>query len=317
MLISIIIPVYNAEKFLPRCLTSIKNQTYKELEIILVNDGSSDNSGLICDNYSIKDNRFIVIHKENGGVSSARNAALKIAKGNYIGFVDPDDWVENTMFDRLLHLINDNQADMSICGFFKETEDGKILNSSNKSEIFKLDQKQAINEILSNNSIKGYLWNKLFSADIINKDNKLKFEEEIHFCEDLLFCIQYIIKAEKVIYDSSFYYHYLVHGKGVSQTNYSIKKVTALNAISKIIDLLNDKKYNESKKYINLYMHMNISLLMHGLKEKKIDKNIREKLIGNLFRYNLKNIFDKKVKISCAIARININLYYLIWKKIK
>lgn len=316
-MISVIVPIYNAEKFLPKCLDSIKNQTYKDLEIILVNDGSSDGSGLICEKYSNGDKRFIVIHKSNGGVSSARNTALKIAKGKYIGFVDPDDWIEPNMFEKLYNLMNDNQVDMSICGYSKETNAGIILSNSIDKEIKKFNQKQAINEIIDNSSIKGYLWNKLFKADKILNEHKLYFDEKIHFCEDLLFCCQYLLKSESAVFDNTKYYHYIIHEKSVSQSNFNNRKLTALQAISKIVDLLHEnKKFLDSKKYINLYMHMNISLLMHGLEEGKIEKNVQKKLKANLFRYKLNSIIDKKVKISCAIARSNLNLYYFLWKSI-
>ena len=114
-LISIIVPVYNVEQYLDDCLVSILNQTYKNLEIILIDDGSTDNSGKICDEYAKKDSRIIVFHKENGGVSSARNAGLRIAKGIYIGFVDPDDWIAEDMYEVLYLNAKKYDADVSVC----------------------------------------------------------------------------------------------------------------------------------------------------------------------------------------------------------
>ena len=104
-LISIIVPVYNVEKYVEKCINSIINQTYKNLQIILVDDGSKDNSGKICDEFKLKDNRIEVIHKNNGGLSDARNAGLKLAKGDYIGFVDSDDYIEADMYETLYNLI--------------------------------------------------------------------------------------------------------------------------------------------------------------------------------------------------------------------
>ncbi|MCU5701902.1 glycosyltransferase, partial [Bacillus cereus] len=238
MLISLIIPVYNAEKFLPRCLDSVKNQTYNDLEIILVNDGSTDYSGLICDEYAQKDKRFTVIHKENGGVSSARNIGLDVASGKYIGFVDPDDWIETNMFENLYHLIEKNKADIVACGYIRETVDGIILNKNIESDVKILNKEEALNTILNPNGFRGFLWNKLFSVDVLNKDFKMYFDENIHFCEDLLFCCQAVSNSRNIVYDSTPYYHYIIHSNNASQSQFSLKKLTALTALINIINLL-------------------------------------------------------------------------------
>ena len=114
-LISVIVPVYNVEKYLGKCVDSILAQTYENLEIILVEDGTKDNSGAICDAYAAKDSRIRVIHKENGGLSSARNAGMDIARGEYFGFVDSDDWIEPKMYETLLNLAEKYHADL-VCG---------------------------------------------------------------------------------------------------------------------------------------------------------------------------------------------------------
>ncbi|MEH7136024.1 glycosyltransferase, partial [Priestia megaterium] len=155
MLISIIVPVYNAEKFLPKSLESLQNQTYTELEIILVNDGSNDGSAAICEHYASKDKRFVVIHKENGGVSSARNAGLKRVTGKYVGFVDPDDWIEPNMFKRLYQLAQEYNADISMCGYMKQKADGTVLNTLEPSNIISLTPEEALNNILNDKSFKG------------------------------------------------------------------------------------------------------------------------------------------------------------------
>ena len=144
-LISVIIPIYNVEKFLSFCIDSIVNQTYKNLEIILVDDGSTDNSGKICDEYALKDNRIKVMHKQNGGVSSARNVGLNIAKGKYIGFVDSDDYVENDMFEILHNLIIKNNVDISCCNKFVFKK-----NKFTASKNFPNDTSLLFNEVLNN-----------------------------------------------------------------------------------------------------------------------------------------------------------------------
>ncbi|MBK0074660.1 glycosyltransferase [Bacillus sp. S56] len=317
MLISLIIPVYNAEKFLPRCLDSVKNQTYNDLEIILVNDGSTDYSGLICDEYAQKDKRFTVIHKENGGVSSARNIGLDVASGKYIGFVDPDDWIETNMFENLYHLIEKNKADIVACGYIRETVDGIILNKNIESDVKILNKEEALNTILNPNGFRGFLWNKLFSVDVLNKDFKMYFDENIHFCEDLLFCCQAVSNSRNIVYDSTPYYHYIIHSNNASQSQFSLKKLTALTALINIINLLNTKEGVEIEEYKNYYMHMNISLLMNGMQEERLEKENYKELKGNLYRFKISDLTNKFVKLSCIITRLNINLYYFIWKKTK
>ena len=129
-LISIIIPVYKVEKYLEKCIKSVLDQTYKNLQIILVDDGSPDNCGNICDNYAKIDNRIEVIHKENGGLSDARNVGLKKARGKYIGFVDSDDYVSNEMFENMYNTLVNNNADVSICNFYTVIDNKNIIKNA-------------------------------------------------------------------------------------------------------------------------------------------------------------------------------------------
>lgn len=137
ILLSIIVPVYNVERYLRRCLESIINQTYSNLEIILVDDGSTDNSGNICDEFAEKDSRITVIHKKNEGVSVARNIGLDIAKGDYIGLVDSDDYIKVDMYKKLLELITASDSDMAVCNFSYVDENGNLLEERNLSSPIK------------------------------------------------------------------------------------------------------------------------------------------------------------------------------------
>lgn len=314
MLVSIIIPVYNAERFLTKCLDSIQNQTYTNLEIILVNDGSTDQSGIICDEYSQKDTRFIVIHKENGGVSSARNAGLKIAKGKYIGFIDPDDWIDLCMFEKLYQLIIEYKADISTCGYFEENVSGSTIFTNTLSGIVKYNRADALNTILNINGFRGFVCNKLFSADLIKKAPAVFFDTDIYYGEDLLFCCEVVSRCSTIIYDPTRYYHYIIHDSNTTLPNYSPKKLTFLNALDKMIHLLSDVKGVDLNQYKNLYMHTNISLLMYGIQEKKCTGLIRKHLKQNLYRYNLSNFYGASVKFSYSMARVNIYLCYFIWR---
>lgn len=183
--ISIIVPVYKVEKYIHKCIDSILNQTFKDFEIILVDDGSPDNCGKICDEYAQKDDRVVVIHKENCGVSSARNAGLDIARGEYIGFVDSDDYIEDDMYENLYNCSVLNNADISIIGVKEINELGMVLyeyipNKINFSEILK----------------RAHAWNKLFKRKLFFENNLFFIENKYY--EDLELISKLFIKANKV-----------------------------------------------------------------------------------------------------------------------
>ena len=166
-LISVIVPVYKVEEYLCECLDSIINQTYKNLEIILVDDGSPDNCGKICDEYALKDSRIKVIHQQNGGLSAARNAGLDIANGDYIGFVDSDDYIELNMYEELYNSLNENNADMSACGI-------ECFGLKNKTESYG-------NRVLNNPDFLKLLLKDEITSYAVNKLYKKKLFSDIRF----------------------------------------------------------------------------------------------------------------------------------------
>lgn len=313
MLISIIVPVYNAEKFIIKCLDSIKNQTYKNIEVILVNDGSADKSGKICDDYCKIDSRFKVIHKENEGVSSARNIGLNLMSGDYVCFIDPDDWIEVDMIESLYKLTQKYDSEIATCGYYKE-ENRKIINKIEDPNILTYSNHEALNKILNQDGFKGFLWNKIFSSKLIK--GKIIFDEDIHFCEDLLFVCQCMINTTKVVYDTKPYYHYIIHDNNVCKSNYSIKKTTSLDAIEKIIELLEGQDNVQVNKFKNYYINMNISLLMNYIKENQLDKDTYNKLKNSLLKYKIKDMTTTSVKLAYLLSRINIRLCYFVWNKL-
>lgn len=205
--ISIIIPVYNVEPYLRRCLNSIIGQTYKNLEIILVDDGSTDGSGVICDEYRKKDPRFIVIHQENGGVSSARNAGLNAATGEWIGFVDGDDWVEPDMYAYLLELVERNGADVAQCGLFFDEGAVSIEMFCAETECILSSDAEQLNlrdlEKLGNSTC-----NKLYRKDVLRD---LVYDLACPMGEDLLFNLQMIQRSASIVLGAEAKYHYIQH----------------------------------------------------------------------------------------------------------
>jgi glycosyltransferase involved in cell wall biosynthesis len=194
MLISIIIPVYNVEKHLNQCVSSVVNQTYKDIEIILVNDGSSDNSPRICDEWAEKDSRIRVIHKNNGGVSSARNTGLKVAKGDYIGFIDSDDYIDKNMYEKLLSCFNDEGIGIASCGVFYDKEGN--ISPYNKSWMVSTKKVITYNEfpfLLLPTKVNFTIWSKLYKRELLEG---LKFREGL-LNEDSLFIFDLSFNLEK------------------------------------------------------------------------------------------------------------------------
>ena len=214
--ISIVVPVYNVEKYLPKCIESLIGQTYSNLEIILVDDDSKDNSGKICDEYGQKDLRIKVIHKENGGISSARNAALDICTGEYIGFIDSDDWAERDMYENMYNLINENN--IVCCGYNRIYEDSVV---ENKLPFKEFDKITFIKSLLEKeiqvhlgrkiNEIGNYVNNKLFPARCFKE---IRFPESMCF-EDIYMCLELILQVEKVVILPKCEYNYLARADSI------------------------------------------------------------------------------------------------------
>lgn len=167
--ISVIVPAYNIEEYLPRCLESIINQTYQNLEIIIVDDGSKDNTSKICDEYAKKDNRIIVIHQENKGLSGARNSALKIATGDYIGYVDGDDYIASSMYELMLASMEENDADLAMCGYEQVGEGAVKVEFSGENYVF--SREEALDIYIQDNRtfhIYNSVWSKLFKRELVH-----------------------------------------------------------------------------------------------------------------------------------------------------
>jgi glycosyltransferase involved in cell wall biosynthesis len=240
--ISIIVPVYNAEKYLHRCVNSILNQTFIDWECILIDDGSTDESGKICDEYSNKDTRFHVIHKKNGGVSSARQLGIETAIGDYVIHVDPDDWIEPDMLEELYKKIVEDDADMVICDFIWNRPSGISLSSQKPSAF---DSKSIMIDLLTER-LHGSCWNKLVRRDII-VTNHITFPPQLSIHEDMFFFTELLLNNIKVTYLNKAFYHYVIgeNANSISQTigqSYEYD-VMILNMFDKLLD------GNECKKY--------------------------------------------------------------------
>jgi len=205
--VSVIVPVYKAEPYLEKCIDSILAQSHRELELLLVDDGSPDRCGEICDAYAGRDTRVRVIHQQNAGVSAARNAGLDAARGGCIAFADADDWVEPDWIEALYRpLAQDADPDVSICGWYRET-DGRTIDCSGQIPTGMLTGDQAFCSAVRGGGIEGFLVNKLFRAELFRK---LRLREDLAVCEDLLLVCQVFRRCKTAAAIPRALYHYRI-----------------------------------------------------------------------------------------------------------
>lgn len=220
-LVSIIVPIYNVERYLNKCIDSIINQTLSNIEIILVNDGSTDNCGRIIDEYANRDSRIVIIHKENGGQSSARNKGLDIAKGKYIGFVDSDDWIDHNMYENLYREIEESNSDICVCSRRAYSETGELSNQIDLPvEEFRFDknslQDYIVNRLFYKHTV--VVWNKIYKREII-EENSIRFEDVSYVgSEDALFNYKILCNANKIKSINTVYYNQLSRNGSTART---------------------------------------------------------------------------------------------------
>lgn len=215
-LISVVVPVYKAEKYLNRCIESLLIQTYPNMEIILVDDGSPDSSGQICDNYALNNNNIKVIHKSNGGLSSARNAGLMEVSGDYIGFIDSDDYCDSDMYDYLYQLLRDNNADISECKFRKIITNSEESNNIpfGKEEILCYNNEEAMLELIKDETITSHVTNKLFCRSVLENT----FFPVGRVYEDLAVMHEIVSRAVRIVVSSIAKYNYCIRKGSISFT---------------------------------------------------------------------------------------------------
>ena len=313
-LISIIVPVYNVEQYIPKCLDGILSQTYKSLEIILVDDGSTDSSGRICDEYAKKDKRIVVIHKENAGLSSARNAALDIATGKYIGFVDSDDWIDHNMYEILIKVAIKNNADIVNCGVIREYDDGKQKIVKSPAEIMRSET--ALIKLIENEELYDFVVNKLYKSNLWNN---IRFPVGQYY-EDIYTTYRTFLNANKIVCIKNNLYHYLQRTGSIVRSEFSEKQFHMLDAINEIKkSLRNNSKYSQAikKRELKISYLILISALL-DLSNEKLNKykkrlNALSKILYKEKNYiNKDSYFSKPMKVLSSLSFLPISLLKLI-----
>lgn len=260
--ISIIIPVYNTEKHLEKCIRSVLEQTYRNIEIICVDDGSVDRSGEILDAFAEKDDRIKVIHKKNAGVSAARNDGLRIATGDWIGFVDSDDYLVKDMYESMIKANEKQEADIVACGYYLEYENICVeAVNMKKVPTEAISTKQFLKYIYERDNYKGvasYLWTRILSRELLfDEENKLKYEFSTEFdvSEDLVFLAEVMQESKKSLYIETPMYHYLQReSSACHDERMQIVHMSWVKAYLRIVEIFEQR--NIEKEVYNLVVRM-------------------------------------------------------------
>lgn len=308
-LISVIVPIYDVEKYLARCVDSIVNQTYKNLEIILVDDGSPDRCPQMCDDYAEKDSRIKVVHKKNGGLSDARNAGMAVATGEYISFIDSDDYVSDDFFECLLDVMNKENSDIAECSVVKFYEDNRFDEFSDDLSVKTYDTQDAMSALIAENPFHQHVWNKLYKIELV-KDIPYAVGK---LNEDEFWTYRVFGRANKVARINKTMYYYFQRSSSIMGVGYNIRRLDALEGKA------NRQKYIENnfpelstQAKIDLYgscmfAYQSVLKFMSGADKKKALELIRKyRKMYNLSFGEIK-LADKSARKYFYLAKCNFD----------
>lgn len=322
-LISIIVPIYNAEKYIQRCIDSILSQTYKDLQIILINDGSTDNTLTILNEYVQYDSRIQIINKENTGVSETRNIGIEMSEGEYIGFVDADDYIEPEMYEKLYNSIEMTGADVACCGYYQDfqaykyeitVDDSLIIKDTNYYEINGIDNilgqyfRQDIRSGIGDGN-----WNKLFRKDIISNTRY----DNIHYCEDVDFQVRIFEKCAKIVCINDLLYHYVDNSLSATKKEFNKEKAGVLFVADQILNRTLISYPDIRLQAYAFHLTWYISILQNLMANRKTQVSkyyyriIRDDFKHN-FKFYLKNKYSKRLDqlyfVSCIFGTLNLSI---------
>lgn len=320
-LVSVIVPVYNVEKYLDRCIESIINQTYKNLEIILVDDGSPDNCPKMCDNWAKKDKRIKVIHKENGGLSDARNIGINNATGDYIAFVDSDDFIDKEMYEKLLQNLIRTNSDISICSMIYYYENDQIKElKNNDTSFFIYDDIKKYDNLFNENFLNFVVvWNKIYKKEIFKK---LRFPKG-KINEDTFLAHKILNLSNKIVYSKEKLYYYVQREESIMHQQFNIKKLDELEAYKNQMLFFQQEEFHNTKypkisleRYIDKILVYYCRVKNHN-ENKQYQKQIQD--LRKEYKKYYKEIMKKdilfKSKLKYFIFKYFPNLYYMIKRK--
>lgn len=296
-LISVIVPVYNVERYVSRCIESIIAQSYKHFEVILVDDGSTDSSGGICDEYAKKDTRIKVLHQQNGGLSAARNAGMAAAQGAYYSFVDSDDMIDRNFLESLYACIIRDNADLAVCGFRCEDEDGGILYEQRPPRTLPAET-NALQRALLDELALVVVWNKLYLAEIFED---LSFREGKQHEDE--FIMHYIMdRVRRVSCTESELYHYIMHDESITNAKSSLRKFDAIEALYDRFLFYAGRRYDN---LLPILIRMNTDNYLRIIHEHGLTSGIERARAREATRYirKMENVLPMKTKLKNRTKR--------------
>lgn len=301
-LISVIVPVYKVEKYLDKCVESIVTQTYRNLEIILVDDGSPDQCPDMCDKWAEKDYRIKVIHKKNGGLSEARNAGMEIATGKFIGFVDSDDWIEPDMYQLLYNYMVENDCDISACGVQMDWEDSVPARRLTREGCCILNTVEAMQASIQETWLKQPVWYKLYKSKLV-KDILFPVGK---YHEDVFWSYQAVGRAKKIYIFDQPCYHYLQRDGSIMDDRYSLKRLNSLEAKQERVQYIKSELpelTNIAKTNLWFSCIYAMQMLMYNCTEE----------VNKIGRETVKNVLEKNnVKLRDVSVR-EIGIKQFVW----
>lgn len=324
-LISVIVPVFQVEKYLEKCISSILNQTYHNLEIIIVDDGSTDNCPIICDKFQAVDTRIKVIHRRNGGLSQARNDGLMLAKGDFISFVDSDDWIESNMYEVLMSALIESCADIAVCNYQNDYETKNNIQCNMESyEKKEYTSEEALKLIINSDGyIKSFVWNKLYRKSILPETNFPKGK----IYEDTLWTTKTIGNAKLIVCINCHLYHYQYRIDSLSHNNQQIARRIQDMMEMNIQRIEYIHKFYPILKKIAIVQFQNLCCMEYlgiCINNSQFDpeRKIRTRLYRHFVGFGIKNLlyFDKLGMTVCRfsfwISPTLLEKVYLIYKTI-
>ncbi len=315
-LITVIVPVFNTQKHLSKCIDSIINQSYQNLQILLINDGSTDNSPAICDAYAERDSRIRVIHKENKGVSSARNLGIEISTGDYISFIDSDDWLEPGAYEHLVGCIFEHKVGAVIFEYFVDYESGKSVHKAYNQLNGFMDRVKAIETTIS--PVNRFAWSKIYARELIEN---VRFDQNIHIGEDTLFACNALGNAQSAYYTSKPLYHHVQSEVSATRCAFNKKRFTGIEAYQRLLQLCQ----SNYPKIIDVALSAYISLVISTIVElydardfpdsRKIISSLNSKIRNHFYTVlHSKNIL-LRVKVRFLLCCISPWLPYVLHKR--
>ncbi|WP_321826999.1 glycosyltransferase [Maribacter dokdonensis] len=314
-LVSIIVPIYNVESYLPKCLNSIISQSYTKLEIILVNDGSTDGCLTICNNYKEKDARIIVIDKENGGLSDARNKGIDFANGEYLSFVDSDDYIHPKMIETMAQMTISEEADIVICGHYKvyDSETTEAIRGDGSIYVYK--KEEALKKILEDVDINSFAWDKIYKKELFLN---LRYPVGRIF-EDTAFTYKVFEKAKKIVQLNNPFYYYLMRENSLSNTRNYKRNYHNFLAFYERFEFVNVnfKELNELCAEKALHHAMNLVNLLSINQDSMKDiylEDLNNKIKHTLKFVEINSLDNPQLKLKLRMYQFSPHLYSTFYK---